>query len=314
VTKVFPEESKIILDDSREIYYEKLLISTGSRAFIPPVSGNYEEGVFSLRSLDDLKDIRSYINDVDRVTVIGGGLLGIEAAWSLKSLGKKVSIVEFAPYLLPKQLDRELGEKLADKLREYDIEVHLPHSVEGISGEDDGVTGIRLENGDVLKANAILISTGIVPNIDLVKDTTIGTNRGIIVDKYLKTNVDNIYAAGDVAEYNGLVLGLWTTGNEQGKIAATNILGGNAEYNHPKPFSSLRIGDIKLFSTGNILDYDDVYEYKNESQNTTKKLFVKDNNLIGAILFGDIKHMNLFKNAVFSNVSIDAFLKDNEMF
>lgn len=313
VTKVIPEESKVVLDDLHEISYEKLLIATGSSSFIPPISGSYKEGVFALRSLDDLKTIRSYIRDLDRVIIIGGGLLGIEAAWSLKTLGKKVAVVEFAPYLLPKQLDRELGEKLADKLREQDIEVHLPNTVEGIDGEGN-VTGLRLDNGDILKANAILISTGIVPNIDIAKDTTIKTNRGIIVDKYLKTNIDNIYAAGDAAEYNGLVLGLWTTGNEQGKIAATNILGGSDQYTHPKPFSSLGAGDIKLFSAGNILDFDNIYEYRDENKDFINKLFVKDNKIVGSILFGDIKNMNLFKNAVFSNADIDTYLKNTPNF
>ena len=313
VIKVIPEENKIVLDENEEISYENLLIATGSRAFIPPISGSYKEGVFALRNLDDLKNIRAYIKDIDRIIVIGGGLLGIEAAWSLKALGKKVAIVEFAPYLLPKQLDKELGERLADQLRRQDIDVHLPNSVEGIHG-DESVSGIRLENGDILKANAILISTGIVPNIDLVKDTTIKTNRGILVDKHLRTNIDNIYAAGDVAEYNGLVLGLWTTGNEQGKIAANSILGEIAEYTHSKPFSSLRIGDIKMFSAGNILDFNELYEYRDESQETIKKLFVKDNRIVGGILFGDISSMNSLKNTVFSNEDIFIYLKDRSNF
>lgn len=313
VTKIIPEENKVLIDQVQEISYEKLLIATGSSSFIPPISGSYKEGVFALRDIDDLKTIRSYIHDVDRITIIGGGLLGIEAAWSLRTLGKKVSIVEFAPYLLPRQLDKELGEKLADKLRGEGIEIYLPNSVEGIDGEGS-VNGIRLENGDILKANAVLISTGIVSNIDLVKDTSIKTNRGIVVDKYLKTNIDNIYAAGDVAEYNGLVLGLWTTGNEQGKIAATNILGGSGEYTHPKPYSSLRVGDIKLFSAGNILDFDDIYEYRDVNQDLIYKIFVKDTKIVGGILFGDLKNMNSFKNDIFSNTNIDNYLKDSPSF
>lgn len=313
VLKIIPEDNKVLLEDNEEISYEKLLIATGSRPFVPHMTGSYKKGVFTLRDLEDLKTIKSYIKDIKRVTVVGGGLLGIEAAWSLKLLGKTVSIVEFAPYLLPKQLDKELGEKLAEKLNNQGIRTHLPYAVEGVNGRD-GVSEIRLRNGDILKADAVLISTGIVPNIDLARETAIETNRGIIVDKYLRTKVDNIYAAGDVAEYNGLVLGLWTTANEQGKIVARNMLGESAEYTHPKPFSSLRIGDIRLFSAGDILDYDQIYEYRNENQDIINKLYVKDNKISGGILFGDIRDMNSFKNAIFSREDLATYLKDRPDF
>lgn len=313
VIQVIPEENKVLLDNQNGILYEKLLLATGSNPYKPPIRGSYKDGVFALRVLDDLTSIRAHIQEIDRVIVIGGGLLGIEAAWSLKTLGKKVTIVEFAPYLLPKQLDRELGEELANKLREQGIGIHLSHSVEGIDGKDT-VTGIYLENGDVIKADAILISTGIVPNIDLVKKTTIRINRGIVVDNHLKTNIDNIYAAGDVAEFDDLIVGLWTTGNEQGKIAARNILGFSDEYIHPKPFTSLRVGEIKLFSAGNILDYDKIYEYRDGEEGFVKKLFVKNNKLVGSILFGDIIEMNSLRKSVFSNVDIDTYLKDTPNF
>lgn len=313
VIQVIPEKNKVLLDNQNGISYEKLLLATGSNPYKPPIRGSYKDGVFALRVLDDLTSIRAHIQKIDRVIVIGGGLLGIEAAWSLKTLGKKVTIVEFAPYLLPKQLDRELGEELANKLREQGIGIHLSHSVEGIDGKDT-VTGIYLENGDVIKADAILISTGIVPNIDLVKKTTIRINRGIVVDNHLKTNIDNIYAAGDVAEFDDLIVGLWTTGNEQGKIAARNILGFSDEYIHPKPFTSLRVGEIKLFSAGNILDYDKIYEYRDGEEGFVKKLFVKNNKLVGSILFGDIIEMNSLRKSVFSNVDIDTYLKDTPNF
>lgn len=313
VIQVIPEKNKVLLDNQNGISYEKLLLATGSNPYKPPIRGSYKDGVFALRVLDDLTSIRAHIQEIDRVIVIGGGLLGIEAAWSLKTLGKKVTIVEFAPYLLPKQLDRELGEELANKLREQGIGIHLSHSVEGIDGKDT-VTGIYLENGDVIKADAILISTGIVPNIDLVKKTTIRINRGIVVDNHLKTNIDNIYAAGDVAEFDDLIVGLWTTGNEQGKIAARNILGFSDEYIHPKPFTSLRVGEIKLFSAGNILDYDKIYEYRDGEEGFVKKLFVKNNKLVGSILFGDIIEMNSLRKSVFSNVDIDTYLKDTPNF
>src|SRR5699024_6988271 len=149
---------------------------------------------------DDLKSIRNYIKNIETITVIGGGLLGIESAWSLKLLGKNVNLVEFAPYLLNRQLDEELGDKLKKRIEDEGINVYLPKAADEILGIDK-VEEIKLSTGDIIETQGILISSGIRPNLELIKDSPIKYDKGIIVDKNLKTNMDNIYAAGDVIEY-----------------------------------------------------------------------------------------------------------------
>lgn len=305
--------NKVRLDDGQEISYEKLLIATGSRPFIPPINGKYKEGLFALRTLKDLHYIKEYLKSCNDVSLIGGGLLGLEAAWALKELDKKVNIIEFAPYLLPRQLDKEISDKLEKKLSEHGFKIYLSSQAEEILG-DGAVTGIRLNGERKLESEAVLVSSGIRPNLDLVRDMEIEYNRGIIVDKHLKTNIDNIYAAGDVVEIDGMVLGLWTAGNEQGKIAGANMAGKELEYNQPKIFTTLKIGNIELFSAGIIDDFDRVYECKDDERDIHHKLFTRDNKIVGAILFGDLKEMNTIRNAVISNTSIDEYIKKDSRF
>lgn len=309
VEEIDIDGNKIRLDDGEEIKYEKLLIATGSRSFIPPITGKYKEGVFALRTLKDLSYIRDYFSKCQSITIIGGGLLGLEAAWALKLLGKDVKIVEFAPYLLPRQLDKELGEKLRETLFNKGFDIYLASSALEILG-DEKVTGIRLTGDREINTDGILVSSGIRPNLDLVMDTEIKFNKGILVDKHLKTNIDNIYAAGDVVEIDNIIVGLWTTGNEQGKIAGANMSGKEMEYYHPKLFSTLQIGDVKIFSAGNIENYDRVYEYRDDYDNIHHKLFTIDNKITGVILFGDLKDMNTLRNGVLNKKDVDEYLKD----
>lgn len=311
VEKIDIENKKLVLDDSQEIEYDKLLIATGSRPFIPPIAGKFKEGVFALRDLKDIHYLQKYLKDLKKVTVIGGGLLGLEAAWSLKKLGKEVSIVEFAPYLLPRQVDREISEKLQEKLEEEGFNIYLDSQTEEILGQGKA-DGIRLNNDKILDTEAIIISVGIRPNLDLVRDTDIKFDKGIIVDKNLKTNIDNIYAAGDVAEIDKSVLGLWTVGNAEGKIAGANMTGESLEYTNPNIFTNLQIGNVKLFSAGVISDSEKTYEYK--ADDIHHKLFVKEEKIVGAILFGDLSKVNKIRNAVFANINIKDYLKEDNSF
>lgn len=311
VEKIDVDNNTIILDDSMKIQYEKLLIATGSRPFIPPITGKFKKGVFALRSLKDLHYIKDYLKSLKKVTVIGGGLLGLEAAWSLKTLGKEVSIVEFAPYLLPRQLDKEISKKLRKGLEEEGFKIYLDSQAEEVFGEVK-VDGIKLNTEIVLNTEAILISVGIRPNLDLVRDTKIKYDKGIIVDKHLKTNIDNIYAAGDVVEIEKMVLGLWTVSNAEGKVAGANMAGGDEEYTKPNIFANLQIGDVKLFSAGVIDNFDKAYEYK--EGDIHHKIFVKQGKIIGAILFGDLKKMNDVRNAVVSNMDIEEYLRKDNSF
>nr|WP_300006150.1 FAD-dependent oxidoreductase [Tissierella sp.] len=305
VTRIEEDEDRIVLENGEEISYEKLLLATGGKPFTPPIKGKEKEGVFTLRTLEDLESIREYIGDKKDIIVIGGGLLGLEAAWALKEQGKNVTVVEFAPYLLPRQLDEELGKKLEERLKAEGLDIFVPALTKEIKG-DERVESIELDIGKTLKADAVIISTGIRANIDILEGSSIGTNKGIVVDENLRTNQDNIFAAGDAAEFKDSIAGLWTTSMEQGKIAGLNMTGESLEYAGIKPFTRLSLKDIKIFSAGDIGSYDDLkIEEKEENY---KKIFTRDNKIIGGILFGDLKEMNSFKKSIFSNEEIEKYL------
>lgn len=307
VEKIDIDNDQIELNDGQKIKYEKLLIATGSSPFTLPIEGKSKKGTFALRTTKNLEEFKEYIKYCETVTVIGGGLLGLEAAWSLKLLKKNVNVIERSPYLLHRQLDRELGEKLEEKLSAAGINVYLPNSTEEILG-DDKVNGIRINGGEIIPTDAVLFSTGIRPNLRLVKDSGIIFNRGIIVNEYLETNIENIYAAGDVAQIGNLIMGLWTASNEQGQVAGSNMSGDKKKYEVPKLFSTLNIGNIKVFSAGDIVNYDKALEYKEESKDIHHKLFTRNDEMVGAILFGDLKGLNTLRNGVFKHTKVEDYL------
>lgn len=285
VEKIDTEKKQVKLDDGKIVEYDKLLLANGSRPFVPPIGGKFKDGVFALRTLKDLRHIKKYFELCEDVTVIGGGLLGLEAAWAIKELGKKVNVVEFFPYLLPRQLDKELADIVSQKLNDNGLNLYFDAAAEDILGETKA-EGLKLKDGRKIETDAILVSAGIRPNIDLVRDTPIEFDKGVKVDKYLRTNIEDVYAAGDIAEVNGMVLGLWTAANDQGKIAGANMAGNNKEYKMAQPFTTLSIGDISLFSVGNIKDFTDTLRY--DDGDNSYRLYLTDNKLTGSILLGDI--------------------------
>lgn len=301
VTLIDTQTKEVITDNGEKIEYNHLLIANGSSPFIPPIEGAHKEGVFALRTVNNLSQIQKYVQKCKTVSVIGGGLLGLEAAWALNQLGKKVNIIEFSPYLLPRQLDEELGKYLQVELEKEGLNFYFNAAAEEIQGEK-AVSGIKLKDGRTIESDAVLISTGIRSNIKIVEGTNIEAQRGILVDKCMKTNVESIYAAGDIAQYNGLVLALWSNAMDQGKIAGANMSGNIKEYKMPQPATTLLIGDTRMFSVGNVNNVEK--QIKIQGENYFHKLFLDNERLIGGVLTGDIRKMAALKKAVNENKDI----------
>lgn len=307
-TKVINIEAntkEVITDTKEKIQYDKLLIANGSSPFIPPITGANKKGVFALRTIDNLIDIQKYAEKCSTVSVIGGGLLGLEAAWALNQLGKKVNIIEFSPYLLPRQLDEELGSHLQEELEKEGLSFYFNAAAQEIIG-DEMVSGIKLKDERIIESDLVLISTGVRSNINIAQETDIKVERGIVVDKYMRTNIESIYAAGDIAQYNGLVLALWSTAMDQGKIAGANMSGSEKEYKMPEPAATLLIGNVKMFSVGNVNKAEK--EIKIQGDNYLHKLFIDNGKLIGGVLTGDIRKMVALKKAVNENMDMSEML------
>ncbi len=289
VSTIDTKEKTVRAEDGREWKYEKLLLATGAGPFIPPTKGEDKENVLSIRTLDDIRDLERRFASAERIVVVGGGLLGLEAAWALHEIGKRVDVVEMAPWLLPRQLDEPSSAKLMASLAEAGLKIHTGASVAEIVG-DGTVEGVMLNDETLLPADGVLFNIGVRPNTSLAGDAGIAVGRGIQVDDHMKTEQDDVYAAGDCIELGGMVFGLWTQSNAQGKVAGKNMSGGDAAYDRPKLFSNLKLGDIQLFSSGDVQNFDEVREYQNDTD-SFKKFFFKDGKVVGGILYGNTKDM-----------------------
>lgn len=298
VEKLDLEGKKAILKNGDQIEYGKALIATGSHPFVPPIKNIDSKGVFAIRTVDDLNYFKSHIKENKKVIIIGGGLLGLEAAFSIKNAGCEVLVIETFDYILGKQLDNELSLKLEKELNNAGIETSTGKNTSEILEKDGKVCGIKLDDGEEIEAGTILVQTGVRNDLDVAINSGLKTERGIIVDETLKTSDENVYAAGDCMQLGQATIGLWTASMEMGEIAGSNMTGDNKTYQTPKPFSSLLLGDIKLFSAG-FNKGEGIKEVKKEDGEKVYKLFKKDGKYVGGILYKDIKFQNDVKKIVF---------------
>lgn len=276
----------LLTEDRRKISFDRLLIATGSHSFIPPIKGSDKTGVFALRSFQDARHISSYEKEVEDVILIGGGLLGLEAGNALRKLGKKVTVVEFFPRLLPRQLDTDGANRLQKIMEKMGFSFRLGAKTQEISG-DDRVDGVLLEGGETLTAKMVIISAGVRPNMELAAPLNLEHDKGIKVDENMKTNHPDIFAAGDVAEFRGMPYGIWPAAMEQGKIAGTNMVGTNAVYEGTPMANSLKVVGIDLASAGNI-DAEGKLETRIlTEQNIYKKVVFENDRIVGCIMLGD---------------------------
>lgn len=297
----------VTLADGEKIQGEKILLANGSHSSVPPFKNNELKGIFTLRNWDDLMTIQSYIKgfeDTKHIAVIGGGLLGLEAANSLKKSGHVVAIINRSEYLLSKQLDRELGMMLNEEMKDLGFIVFTEKSTKAFIGEDE-VRGIEFDDGTAADFDMVLISAGVRPNTELFKDTGLEVNKGVIVDSHLMTNKANVWAAGDVAEVEGRVMGIWPASRAMGKVAGANMAGGDGTYENPKAHTKLDLDTIQIFSAGKIGE-GDVYFY--DDGDIHHRLYATDGKVTGAVLYGDTSAMGTFRKLVEAHAPIEEAL------
>jgi len=283
-----PSKKSVVTQGNQEIAYDRLLIATGSRSFIPPMKGSEKKGVFALRTIQDARDIVAWAKNIQKVVLIGGGLLGLEAGNALRKLGKNLTVVEFFPRLLPRQLDVAGGGRLQTIMEGMGFSFRLGAKTQEIKGEDR-VSGVLLEGGELLPAEMVIISAGVRPALELAKALSLDHDKGVKVDEQMRTNQPGIYAAGDVAEFKGIPYGIWTASTEQGQIAGTNMAGGNALYKGTVMANTLKVVGIDLASAGNI-DAENKLESKVlTDQKVYKKIVLENDQIVGCIMLGDTK-------------------------
>lgn len=269
------------------LQYDSLIIALGSSGNVPPIPGATLENCFTVRTIHDADKIRSLSGSDKTCTIIGGGLLGLEMAWAISQLGCKVNIVETAPRLLPRQSDEHCSQLLLKAITEKGMQLYLNAQIQEVGGNSKAEY-VKLKDGTDIHSDFVILSTGVKANIQPFTDSGINIGRSIMVDEHMKTNADGVYAAGDVAEYNGKNFSIWPIAIAQGKIAGCNAAGGNMSYDEINPFTSLKIKGITMFSIGDVLSEDsEVMVELDKNTGRYVKLLIKEDIIIGAIVFGD---------------------------
>ncbi|MCX7679360.1 MAG: FAD-dependent oxidoreductase [Spirochaetes bacterium] len=284
ITSLDPINHRISASDGQIFSYDKLLLATGATPFIPPIQGVTLPGIFTLRGISDANNLMQYCDKIKHLIIIGGGLLGLETAIAMKRFAKNIIVIENLEWLLPRQLDKKGSTILQAMLEKKGIQFEISEQVEEIYGNRK-VEKIILKSGKILPADAVIISAGIRPRIELAKSAGIVTAKGIIVDDFMKTSNEDIFAAGDSAEHNGIVYGIYPAAREQGRIAGLNMSGEKTAYKKTIISNILKITGIDLYSAGE-WNTDNATIYSCCDSNMYIKYLEKENP-IGAIVVGD---------------------------
>jgi len=295
--------------------YDRLILAMGSSSFVPAIEGHGGAGCFVVRSANDAMEIRRYAQATQaRLAVVaGGGLLGLESAYALSKLGVQVTVLDRNPWLLHRQLDEPAGQLLRRYLEGLGISFQVSTEIRRVTRSDaDGHLYVRLGSGIELPADLFVVAAGIAPNVALARACGVATRRGVIVDDHMRTNVADVYAAGDVAEFEGRIPGLWPVAAEQGEVAAVNATGGNRTYREPVAFTILKVVGADVASVGRFnptADGDRIIVHEDAAEYKYRKLVVDGGGrLAGAIIIGHPALMSGVTGAVKARRDVSAEL------
>ena len=308
------ENDFVVLRSGKKIKYSKLLIAVGGKPIIPSnISGITGKNVFTLTTKDDADNIKKFCKNQKHAVVIGCGMIGIKAAEFLKNLGLQVAIVELAAQPFASVLDDKSGKIVADEIKKH-AKLILNNSVYEIK-ENQCI----LKNGEKIPADIVICAIGVAPNLDIAKKSQIKTNRGIVVDEFMRTSRKNIYAAGDCTEALDILSGkkmpipIWPVAFRQGSVAGSSMLVGNVKYAGGFVRNSVDVFGLPLITLG--LSNDKSGEeivFSDEKSKVYKKVTVKDGKIIGAIFVGDISRAGIFTGMIKDGIDVSNF--KNEIF
>lgn len=301
----------------KDVPYDRLIIATGSRAMIPPIKNVFNGGnllrpnIFGFRTLDDCREIVTAARAVKRAAVIGGGLLGLEAAKGLLTHGCEVHVVHLAPFLMNAQLDKTSAVMVASAMRAMGIHVHVERATTSVRVDETGkVTGLEFKDGSALDCDLIVIAAGIKPNSEIALTAGLSVERAIVVDNHMRSVEDpTIYVVGECAQHRGMVYGLVAPLWEQAKVLADHITEKNvgAQYHGSKLSTKLKVVGVELASMGvtePVDDDDEVVQFSEPKRGTYKKLIVRKGRLVGAIMLGDLSKVSYLMQAFDKNTPL----------
>jgi len=308
----------IELESGRIFSWQKLLLATGGSPIVPDMKGKKLKGVFTFTTLDDARDIDSFLKQRQgkmRAVVIGGGLIGVSATEALLKRGVGVSIVEMKDWVLNTILDEEAAALEAKALIKAGVDIITGHTVARINSSLLGeVNGVSLDDRRSMPCDMVVIAIGVTPRLELVSDNGVKTNRGIIVDRRMATSIADVYACGDVAEAYDFVYGenrvtpVWPNAYTGGRVAGLNMAGQKAEYEGGTALNALKYFGVNIVSAGMVNAPDDSYEViSRRSDGIYKKVIIKGGKITGMVFAGDIEKVGIIYNLMKDGVKVGAF-------
>jgi len=291
VVKIERGYSKVTAADGTSAEYDRLLIATGSNAVVPDIPGNDLAGVISFRDIIDVNTMLAYSQTHKSAVVLGGGLLGLEAANGLMLRGMDVTVIHNNEVLLNRQMDRHAGEMLQKELEQRGLKFKMAAKTQALLGDNSGhITAVTFEDGSELACDLFIMAIGVRPNMALAKQAGLYCERGIVVNDTLQTYDPSVYAVGECIQHRGQTFGLVAPLFEQAKVCANHLSGhGVAEYVTLPSATKLKVTGINLFSVGDFIgdSYSEMIRFTDPAAGIYKKLVVQENKLTGAVLYGD---------------------------
>lgn len=320
VSSIDTGAKKLKLNNKKTVSYDRLLIATGGKPFVPPIKGLEKKDILSFTTLDDSLKLKGLSKKIKQVVIIGGGLIGLKAAEGLIKAGLEVTVVELAPRVLSTAFDSVTSKIIQDAFKKKDVKIITSDTVAGVKKKDGKVTGVVLKSGKKLNCDAVVVAIGVVPNTDMVDDKHIKINRGVVVDDKMMTSVKNVYAAGDVAEGYDMVLGakrvlpIWTNAYIQGKVAGMNMAGEKLSYDKLLPMNSITFCDVPIISMG-LTEAPEGSGYKviekNDLRNNVHKRFIlKDNIIVGGCFVTSVDRAGIFTGLIKNKIDVSDYIGD----
>ncbi|MDP8230179.1 MAG: FAD-dependent oxidoreductase [Candidatus Gorgyraea atricola] len=315
--KIDTDKKEITLANKEKIKFDKLLIATGASAKMESVKGVDKKGVFPLRTIEHALEMQSMLGRVKQVAVLGGGLVGLRAAYALKNRGKEVTVFVRSPQILSQIIDKGSADIMQAHIEEKGIKIKTGSAATEIKGSDS-VKNLIIDNRSEYPCELVIIGKGVSPNIAIAKDAGIKTNWGILADGFLKTDNKDIFAAGDVAEAHDIALeensinAIWPAACEQGRIAGLNMTGEKESYEGSLAMNSLEFFGLPVISIGITKPKKDIYEElikKDENRKIYKKIVLRNGIIVGAITLNAVETIGILGTLIKNKVDVSA-IKD----
>lgn len=289
--KIDRTRKQVTTQQGQIVDYDRLILATGSKPFIPPIQGNQLKGVISFRDIYDVNTMVDYASSKTHAVVIGGGLLGLEAAYGLKQRGMQVTVLHLMDRIMDRQLDQRASELLKSSIEHKGICILTKANTEALIGDEHGhVQQLRLSDGTLLNADLVVFAVGIRPNIELAQRAGLRCNRGVLVNDTMQTFDPSIYAVGECIEHRGQTFGLVEPLWGQAFICASHLAEhGSLTFKAPTVPTQLKVSGVDVFSAGNFQpqdDYEDII-LNDEKRQIYKRIIIQHDQIIGAVLFGD---------------------------